>query len=245
MRSRFCINVLMWLFLVMSGWHSTLAFTPPTTMTRVWFLPGAYVRCVSGQSEPDSDGFSPGILVFFPPQDWLTAVVLCSEVMHGPYSGCQKRLHMLLVRPRKAVSMQFNPETAIRATNTQSLSLSWDLCLIKSRLHGSRKYQYPNLWGNWEFQGVRGQRPRKFQRGIGVRGEIHVQIEGNWSTHFICTLEGDAYRIYSCTSQIFWTWKWVQKIDLNLYSGEHKTYLPNHQKLPKFTATSQVIELNK
>ena len=55
----------------------------------------------------------------------------------------------------------------------------------------------------------------------------------------------NAYRIYSCTSRIFWTWKWAQKIDLDLYSGEHETYLPNHKKMPKFTATSQVTELSK
>ena len=41
------------------------------------------------------------------------------------------------------------------------------------------------------------------------------------------------YRIYSCTSRIFWTWKWAQKIDLDLYSGEHETYLPNHKKNAK------------
>ena len=29
------------------------------------------------------------------------------------------------------------------------------------------------------------------------------------------------------------------------YSGEHETYLPNHKKMPKFTATSQVTELSK
>ena len=39
--------------------------------------------------------------------------------------------------------------------------------------------------------------------------------------------------------------KWAQKIDLDLYSGEHETYLPNHKKMPKFTATSQVTELSK
>ena len=53
------------------------------------------------------------------------------------------------------------------------------------------------------------------------------------------------YCIYSCTSRIFWTWKWAQKIDLDLYSGEHETYLRNHKKMPKFTATSQVTELSK
>ena len=67
---------------------------------------------------------------------------------------------------------------------------------------------------------------------------------------FFCCLQmprvpGHYYRIYSCTSWIFWTWKWAQKIDLDLYSGEHETYLPNHKKMPKFTATSQVMELSK
>ena len=39
--------------------------------------------------------------------------------------------------------------------------------------------------------------------------------------------------------------KMGSKIDLDLYSGEHETYLPNHKKMPKFTATSQVTELSK
>ena len=35
------------------------------------------------------------------------------------------------------------------------------------------------------------------------------------------------------------------QVDLDLYSGEHETYLPNHKKMLKFTATSQVTELSK
>ena len=55
-----------------------------------------------------------------------------------------------------------------------------------SSLCSSRKYPYPHHGGNWTFQGGGGgQRPRKFRRGGGVRGEIHVQMEGNRSTHFI------------------------------------------------------------
>ena len=37
----------------------------------------------------------------------------------------------------------------------------------------------------------------------------------------------------------------LKKIDLDLYSGEHETYLPNHKKMQKFTVTSQVTELSK
>ena len=40
-----------------------LAFAPPTIMTWVWLLPGAYVGWVIVQSQPDSEGFSPGIPV--------------------------------------------------------------------------------------------------------------------------------------------------------------------------------------
>ena len=65
-----------------------------------------------------------------------------------------------------------------------------------------------------------------------------------WIT-ILLSLVNQSYRIYSCTSRIFWTWKWAQKFDLDLYSGEHETYLPNHKKMPKFTATSQVTELSK
>ena len=32
---------------------------------------------------------------------------LCSKVMHGPYSGCQRRLHMLSVRPCRAASLLY------------------------------------------------------------------------------------------------------------------------------------------
>ena len=32
---------------------------------------------------------------------------LCSKVMHGPYSGCQRRLYMLSVRPCRAASLLY------------------------------------------------------------------------------------------------------------------------------------------
>ena len=70
------------------------------------------------------------------------------------------------------------------------------------------------------------------------------RVTGSWATPKRA-LSKMFYRIYLCTSRIFWTRKWAQKIDLDLYSGEHETYLPNHKKMPKFTATSQVTELSK
>ena len=49
------------------------------------------------RSQSDSEGFSLGTPVFLPPQNRLAAkihlaVVLCSEIIHGPYSGSQRRL---------------------------------------------------------------------------------------------------------------------------------------------------------
>ena len=42
-------------------------------------------------------------------------------------SNCQRCFHMFSVQLRRAASMQFSPETAIRATSTQSLLL----CLLE------------------------------------------------------------------------------------------------------------------
>ena len=52
-------------------------------------------------------------------------------------------------------------------------------CVVPENIHT------PTTEGIGHSRGVGGQRPRKFRRGGGVRGEIHVQMEGNRLTHFI------------------------------------------------------------
>ena len=50
--------------------------------------------------------------------------------MRGQYSDCLSHLHMLSVWCRRAASLQFSPETTIRATSTQSLLLLLLLLII-------------------------------------------------------------------------------------------------------------------
>jgi len=54
---------------------------------------------------------------------------LCSKVMHGPYSGCQRHLHILLVRPCRAASLLYFAraisETVIYINNILVLAEHW------------------------------------------------------------------------------------------------------------------------
>ena len=59
--------------------------------------------------------------------------------------------------------------------------------------------------------------------------------------HFISSFSMEMLTVYTRVQVEFFG----RENGLDLYSGEHETYLPNHKKMPKFTATSQVMELSK
>ena len=77
--------------------------------------PGVRMWAEICPSLSDFEGVSPGTPVFLP------RLTLCSEVTHDPYSGSQRLLNMLLVRPRwAALPLNFGA--------VMSVSLSFFLC---------------------------------------------------------------------------------------------------------------------
>ena len=78
--------------------------TPLPAGVQLWLRPACGLNF--SRSQPGSRVFSPGTPVFLPHQNRLTAnshlaVVLCSDIKHGLYSGSQRRLGILTAQYRE------------------------------------------------------------------------------------------------------------------------------------------------
>ena len=84
-------------------------------------------------------GFFSGYLGFPP------SLTLCSEVMHGPYSGSQRRLYMLSVRPRWAgLPLYFE---AVMSTNLSFFLFCYVLNVIR-RIWCTRFLCVSKIWAS-------------------------------------------------------------------------------------------------